>query len=456
MNTILGTQADAANAERTKDILNQLFPPPRKFDIDLWGQEKIQAENPAQFTMVLRHPAALRLMFSPPIELSLGEAFIYNDFDIQGDFMSAMGLIDDLRRLDLTPAHTAALLRKIGRLPKDAPGRQVWRKPMEAKGDLHSKARDQQVVSFHYDVGNDFYALWLDKRMQYSCGYFPTGKEDLDTAQALKIDHILQKLHLEKGESLLDIGCGWGGLAIAAAQWYGVKVTGVTLSEKQAQFGRDWVRRLGLEGQVEILQRDYRDISDSSFDKAVSVGMFEHVGRDHLPEYFSHVHRLLKPGGLLLNHGIGRMAVPSDLGLLKGFTPERSLLNRGQEYFEKQVLGVTSFSQKYIFPDGELVPVSEANLIAAASGFELRDVENLREHYALTLREWARRLEANKDKAIELVGEVVYRTWRLYLTFCVLGFEQGQTNVNQSLLAKPSGGRVFLPLTRDTVLVPRN
>jgi cyclopropane-fatty-acyl-phospholipid synthase len=194
--------------------------------------------------------------------------------------------------------------------------------------------------------------------------------------------------------------------------------------------------------------RDYRELEEESFDKIVSVGMFEHVGRSHLPEYFSQTYRLLKPGGLFLNHGISRRSQPADLALLNGFNGHGKTASNGPSFFERKVLGAGSFSQRYIFPDGELVPVSEANFIAETAGFEVRDVENLREHYALTLRHWVRRLEDQREEAVQLVGESVYRTWRLYMSFCALGFESGQTNINQSLLAKPVNGRVNLPMSR--------
>ena len=434
--------------EQTRALIDRIFPSPRHFSIRFWGQAELHAEPQARFVLVLNHPGALRRMFTPPIELSAGEAYIYGDFDIEGDLYAFYGLLDGLLSHNFTPSEAAGLVREIQRLPNTGPEHAITRQPAKLHGRLHSRERDLQAIRFHYNVGNEFYSLWLDHQMQYSCGYFPTGNEDLEAAQAMKIDHICRKLRLKPGESLLDIGCGWGGLAIAAAQNYGVNAVGVTLSDKQASYAQNKIAELGLTDQVRIEMRDYRDLDNESFDKIVSVGMFEHVGRTHLPEYFSQTYRLLKPGGLFLNHGISRRALPVDVALLKGLHGDRRLMRPVQSYFERKVLGLGSFSQEYIFPDGELVPVSEANLIAEAAGFEVRDVEDLREHYALTLRNWVRRLEDHHAEAVALVGESVYRTWRLYLSFCAIQFENWQIAVNQSLLAKPDKGKVTLPMSR--------
>ena len=434
--------------ERTCILLERIFPSPRHFSIQLWDQAELPAEGENKFTLVLNHPGALRRIFSPPIELSAGEAYIYGDFDIQGNLYAFYELLDILLSHNFTTGEATGLVREIQKLPKTGSEHTITRQPAKLSGKLHSRERDMQAIRFHYNVSNEFYSLWLDKQMQYSCGYFPNGNEALDHAQERKIEHICRKLRLKPGECLLDIGCGWGGLAISAAKNYGVNVFGVTLSDKQAAYAQEKTNRLGVADRVRIEMRDYRDLEKESFDKIVSVGMFEHVGQSHLPEYFSHVYQLLKPGGLFLNHGISRRAGPLDLRLLKGLDEYHRPLRPVQTYFERKVLGLGSFSEHYIFPDGELVPVSEANLIGEAAGFEVRDVENLREHYALTLRAWVQRLEEHHDEAVALVGESVYRTWRLYMSFSAVQFETAQICVNQSLLAKPVNGRVAIPMSR--------
>jgi len=444
------SSSESSVLDQTCKLIERIFPTPRNFSIKLWGQAELPAEVTPDFSLVLNHPGALRRMFSPPVELSAGEAYIYGDFDIEGDIYAFYSLLDILLSHNFTPTEATRLVTDIQRLPKSSTEHHIIRQPAYLRGKLHSKERDLEAIRFHYNVGNEFYALWLDRLMQYSCGYFPTGSEDMDTAQEKKIDHICRKLRLKPGEKLLDIGCGWGGLAITAAQNYGVKALGVTISDRQVAYAQEKIASLGLQGQVNIEMRDYRDLEHESFDKIVSVGMFEHVGRTHLPEYFSHVSKLLKPGGLFLNHGIARSGQPADLSLLKGLSSDHRP-NAVQSYFERKVLGAGSFSQHYIFPDGELVPVSEANLIAEACGFEVRDVENLREHYALTLRNWVRRLEEHHEEAVALVSESVYRTWRLFMSFSAVQFEHADIGVFQSLLAKPAGGKVAIPMSREDI-----
>jgi cyclopropane-fatty-acyl-phospholipid synthase len=418
---------------RTAHLLELIFPSPRRFGIRLWDGRELPMNSLPRFSLVLNHPGALRRMFKPPVELSLGEAFIRGDFEIEGDIFAAFPLLESIAARRWSVAEMADLALSVMALP--ATGPEVHgRGPMHARGAVHSRERDRQVVQYHYDVGNEFYALWLDRDLQYSCAYFPTGSESLDSAQELKMEHICRKLCLQPGERLLDIGCGWAGLARFAAAHHGVQVLGVTLSKNQKAYADEQIQREGLRGRVTVELTDYRDLGRETFDKIVSVGMFEHVGRSHLPLYFAEAYRLLKPGGLFLNHGISRRAAddPASDGVVA-----RLLVGQG------------SFSQRYIFPDGELVPVSEAAELAEAAGFEVRDVENLREHYALTLRHWVRRLADHRAEAIKVAAEVTYRTWRLYMSASAYSFESGHLNVNQTLLAKmTSEGKSRVPLSR--------
>ena len=426
--------------DRTVALLEHFFPSPRNFNVRLWNAEALAGNPPTTFTLVLNHSGAVRRMFSLPIELSLAEAFLNKDFEIEGDIFSALAWMDSIASQSFSPTNVISLLRDLLSLPKETVQNLDGREPLQQSGALHSRQRDRAAIQYHYDVGNDFYSLWLDQNLQYSCAYFKTGEEDLDLAQEQKMEHICRKLRLKPGERLLDIGCGWGGLARYAACRYGVQALGVTLSEQQAQFAQAQSRREGLDGRVKFLLLDYRDLEPVSFDKIVSVGMFEHVGRDHLPEYFTQVYRLLKPGGLFLNHGISQNLQAAG---------QRSSRYGLQKLFERYVLGSGMFVQRYVFPDGELVPVSEANLVAEGAGFEVRDVENLREHYARTLRHWVNRLEQRREAAIQASDEKTYRTWRLFMSASAVGFERGTISVNQSLLSKPDRGQAGLPFTRD-------
>jgi len=415
-----------------KHVLELIFPGPRHFSIRLWDGTELPYDGLPRFGLVLTHPGAMRSMFRPPVELSLGEAFIHGDLDIEGDIFSAFALMDSIAARKLAFGQLFEIARGLMALPASRVTPTQGRGPLRVRGRLHSLERDREVVQYHYDVGNDFYALWLDRNLQYSCGYFATGQEDLDRAQELKMEHICRKLRLRAGERLLDIGCGWGGLARYAAAQHGVQVLGVTLSRNQKAYADEQIGRASLGDRVAVELKDYRDLGRESFDKIVSIGMFEHVGRSHLPEYFTQVYRLLKPGGLFLNHGISLRASSEAGGLI-----------------EKFIVGTGMFSERYIFPDGELNPVSEVNVMAENAGFEVRDVENLREHYALTLRHWVRRLAEHHDEAVSVSSEVVYRTWRLYMSGSAHGFETGRTNVNQTLLAKMTReGKSSVPFSR--------
>jgi cyclopropane-fatty-acyl-phospholipid synthase len=294
-------------------------------------------------------------------------------------------------------------------------------------GRKHSRQRDQQAISHHYDVSNDFYRLWLDRQLVYSCAYFETGAETLDEAQTAKLDLICRKLQLQPGDHLLDIGCGWGGLLIHAARHYGVTGAGVTLSTAQVTEARQRIDAAGLQDRIRVELLDYRDLTDD-FDKIVSVGMAEHVGAEKLPEYFRTALTRLKPGGLMLNHAISR-------------GPCRQQGNEG--------LVTGGFVQRYVFPDGEILPLWQQLQGAEAAGFEVRDVEDLREHYARTLSCWVANLEARWDDAVDEVGTSRARLWRLYMSISGYYFSRGYLAVHQSLLARPDAqGHVELPVRR--------
>jgi len=394
--------------------------------VRLWDGTPWPDDTPRPATVVLRHPGSLRDMFLPGDELSLGEAYLYDVFDIEGDVESVFGLADILAERRNGVLQTLRMVHDLHRLPaapKHASGR---RGPAELAGKRHSVGRDRQAVTYHYDVSNDFYALWLDRRMVYSCAYFHSTDEELDTAQERKLDYICRKLRLKPGQRLLDLGCGWGGLVIHAAQRYGVDATGVTLSKPQADLANERIAHAGLSGRCRVCVRDYREMDEpQAYDALVSVGMFEHVGEAALPVYFDRAWQLLKPGGVFLNHGIANTATA-------------------------QKTGGPSFTETYVFPDGELTPISSSLAAAEGAGFEVRDVESLREHYALTLRRWVRRLEAHHDEALRYVDEPTYRVWRLYMSGSAHGFKVGRLNVYQTLLVRTDeGGQSGLPLTRN-------
>jgi cyclopropane-fatty-acyl-phospholipid synthase len=299
------------------------------------------------------------------------------------------------------------------------------------RGLLHSRRRDAAAVGFHYDQPLAFYQAFLDPNLVYSCGYFDDGVTTLEQAQLAKIDYILRKVRLAPGERLLDVGFGWGALAIRAAERFGADVVGVTLSRGQYDEGRRRVAQRGLEGRVSIELRDYRDVRAQSFDKIVSVGMVEHVGHSHLAEYFAAAFTALRDGGFFLNQGIAEES--------PGRAGGRS----------------TGFIDRYVFPDSDLVAISDVVVFAERAGFEVRDVENLREHYARTLRAWVANLEHNAQAAQEAPDARTIRIWRLYMAGSAQGFASGRMGLFQSLLAKPgAGGSVALPPTRRDLYRP--
>jgi cyclopropane-fatty-acyl-phospholipid synthase len=416
----------------------------RDVAVRYWDGE-LEGPADAPLTLVLKHPGSLRRMLLPPSELHLAEAYIHGDVDAEGDLEEAAALGDVLGARVKPGRFVRRILPHLLALPAGhkelaTPTRRRW--GIGVLGRRHSPRRDRKAVRFHYDVGNEFFGLFLDKRMVYSCAYFKTGHESLDDAQEAKLEHTCRKLRLAPGELLLDIGCGWGGMIIHAAQNHGVHALGITLSENQAELARKRIAAQGLNDRCRVEVRDYRQLGKNDvFDKIVSIGMVEHVGHRRLPDYYQQAYRVLRPGGLFLSHGV----VTVD-----GARP-KSLTRRLRDWTWRG----RGFIERYVFPDSELLPLGEHVLSAERAGFESRDAESLREHYALTLRHWVRRLESNRDEALRLVGDVTYRVWRLYMAGSAQQFATGRINVEQLLLAKPlRSGESGLPLTRRDLYTP--
>lgn len=409
-------------------LLDTLFPGQASDEVGvrLWDGTLWPDEHPRKATIVLKHPGALRAMFFPGNEIGLAEAYLYDDFDIEGNIEGVFALADDLVEVSSNLLTQLRVGRLLLRLPSGDSRQQSDRGPAWLSGQRHSIDRDRQAVTYHYDVSNDFYALWLDRNLVYSCAYFHSSEDSLDAAQERKLDYICHKLRLHPGQRLLDIGCGWGGLVAHAVKSFGVEATGITLSSPQAELANQRLSEAGLAGRARVEVRDYRQVDEGEpYDALVSVGMFEHVGADLLPTYFQNAMRILRPGGVFLNHGIASNAT---------VTPRKS----------------PTFSQRYVFPDSELTPINNSLHAAEEAGFEVRDVESLREHYALTLRHWVRRLEEHHHQALEFVSEPTYRVWRLFISASAFGFSAGRLNVYQSLLVKQGAGGISgLPLTRS-------
>ncbi|WP_411129478.1 class I SAM-dependent methyltransferase [Streptomyces sp. x-19] len=432
----------AGAAGRLTKLAEEVLGTPLPVRIRAW--DRSEAGPPGAPTLVFRNRRALRRLLFKPGELGLARAWVAGDVDVDGDLYEALDLLAGLiwERGSAAPKPArAAVLRALARPEVRAAGKELLSlaglpvppaPPAEEarprRGPLHSLLRDRQAISHHYDVGNDFYALVLGPSMVYSCAYWESPDGSLEDAQRAKLDLICRKLGLTEGQRLLDVGCGWGSMVLHAAREYGVRAVGITLSEEQATFARKRIADAGLADRVEIRVQDYREIADGPFDAISSIGMAEHVGRAQYAEYAGLLHALLKPGGRLLNHQIARRPLA-----------------------DEETYRVDEFIDRYVFPDGELAPVGRTVGQLEEAGFEVRDVEVIREHYALTLRQWVANLEAHWTEAVRLTSPGRARVWRLYMAASALSFERNRIGVNQVLAVRtPDSGACGMPLRART------
>lgn len=381
--------------------------------IRLWDGRSLMPDCIPRVIITLRSSRALNALLNPSMG-KLARQYVEQQLDIDGDTREAI---------------------RMGEALSGSAG-QPQRRRFDFRSWLrHSRIFDREAIRHHYDVDDDFYGLWLDRQRVYSCAYFRRPDDTLDTAQEQKLDHICRKLRLRPGERFMDIGCGWGALILWAARYYGVKATGITLSRNQHEYAWRQIRDAGLGERCEVKLLDYRDVDENeTYDKISSVGMFEHVGQKNLSVYFGKIGRLLKPGGLLLNHGI--------------------TLNSP----EKDAMGADAgaFIDEYVFPGGELMHLSEVIAAMSGQGLECIDAESLRPHYAKTLWHWVDRLEANRDEALKKVGEKNFRVWRIYMAGSAHAFERGWLSIFQVLAGKAaSGGSLTVPATREDIYAER-
>jgi cyclopropane-fatty-acyl-phospholipid synthase len=380
--------------------------------VRFWDGGEVAATEPDSPTFFVRQPSALAHLLRAPGQLGLGRAYVDGSLAVD-DLDAALTVVDEWQPPELGTADRTRLALAIAAAA--APGRVPRVPSLERvqRGQLHSVERDAAAVRYHYDVGNEFFALFLDESMTYSCAIFSRGAHTLEEAQLAKLDLVAGKLALEPAMSVLDVGCGWGSFAIHAARHYGVKVTGVTLSPPQAELARERVARAGLAGQVEIRVADYRQLPPASFDAIASIGMAEHVGESQIDRYARSLLALLRPGGRLLNHAI-------------------ATLNPDDKPLEDV------FSTRYVFPDGEPLALSRIELALERAGFHTQHVEGFREDYAVTLLHWSRRLDEHLQRAQELAGAERTRVWRLYLRAARHGFETLHNAVYQVSARRPA------------------
>lgn len=373
--------------------------------LELWNGQRFDFGEQAPPKVTIRVPqlSALPYLLTPSL-FNLGKAYVEGHIDVEGRATEIISVGSALAQHTLKPeGRFARVVRSMH----------------------HTRKKDEEAIRYHYDVSNDFYRLWLDENMVYSCAYFEHGDEDLATAQLKKIDHILTKIRVQPGQTLLDVGCGWGALVMRAAEKYGAKCIGVTLSENQVELARERVARAGLSDRVEIRLEDYRDLH-GRFDRITSVGMFEHVGAKHLHDYFSKLRSLLDDDGIVMNHGI-TTTDPHD---------------------GESAWGAGEFIDRYVFPHGELEHISTVLRAMQESGLEPWDVENLRRHYAKTCEIWADNFEANADRVRATVDDRRFRIWRVYLAGCAYAFAHDWVSLYQVVCVKANRDATTLPWSR--------
>lgn len=375
--------------------------------ITLWDGSSVEPAAGPRVRVSVRSPRALAALVNPSMG-RLARHYVEGDIDVEGDAREVVRMGETLSGTPVSPGIRIPRVRG-------------WMR--------HTRRFDRKAIGHHYDVSDEFYGLWLDPRRVYSCAYFRRADDTLELAQEQKLDLICRKLMLRPGERFLDVGCGWGALVMWAAQRYQARATGITLSRNQYDYARARIQEAGLDHLCEVKLLDYRDTpEDEPYDKIASVGMFEHVGRKNLPVYFGKLYRLLRPGGLVMNHGI-------------------TLNTPGQDQLGS---GIGDFIDDYVFPGGELSHLSQVIGAMSEQGLECWDVENLRTHYARTLWRWVERLDGNRAAALAAVGERLYRVWRIYMAGSAHAFERGWLAVHQVLAGRPlANGSPGAPVTRE-------
>ncbi|MGN9845570.1 class I SAM-dependent methyltransferase [Nonomuraea sp. H19] len=381
----------------------------------------------ADLALEVKSPIAVAYLAQAPGELGLARAYIAGHIDVHGDLYTLLDRMWNITTNDLTTSEKIAAVRSLGVKPLlmrvPPPPQEVRHSTLARLGSRHAKQRDAEAIHHHYDVSNRFYEWVLGPSMAYTCAVFPGEDATLEEAQYAKFDLVARKLDLKPGMRLLDVGCGWGGMVMHAAKHYGVKALGVTLSKQQAEWAQKAIADAGLQDLAEVRHMDYRDVEETGFDAVSSIGLTEHIGKANLPSYFSFLYGKLKTGGRLLNHCITRP------------TGKEKTFNKG------------GFINKYVFPDGELESVGWLVRQMEDTGFEIRHEENLREHYAKTLRHWCDNLDANWEDAVQEVGMGTARVWALYMAGCIVGFERNKIQLHQVLGVKlDQNGRSSVPL----------